>query len=63
MEGKVFYSLVKGSNTAETYSIYLTELADKLDEELPGWRKTHIIIQDNATIHKGPAVIKTIREN
>ena len=42
--GKILYSLVKGSNTGETYAIFLQDLADRLDEESPGWRANSIII-------------------
>ena len=63
MAGRVYYSLVRGSNTAVTYAIFLEELADRLDQDEPGWRGTSVLIQDNAALHRGPAVLKAIRDN
>ena len=63
MSGSIYYSLVKGSNTAVTYAIFLEELSDRLDQDEPGWRRTSIMIQDNAALHQGPAVLKAIRDN
>ena len=42
--GKILYSLVKGSNTGETYAIFLEDLAERLDAEEPEWRSRSIII-------------------
>ena len=44
MSGSIYYSLVKGSNTAVTYAIFLEELSDRLDQDEPGWRRTSIMI-------------------
>ena len=46
--GQVFFSLVQANSNSEVMDIFFNELAKKLDSDRPGWRKTHVILLDNA---------------
>ena len=40
----------------------MKHMARRLDQERPGWRKTHVIQMDNAPYHKSREMLKTMEE-
>ena len=46
--GKVFYSLIQANNNSEVMEVFFIHLVKRLDAERPGWRKTHVLMMDNA---------------
>ena len=42
--GLLYYSIIRGSNHEVTYAIFLEDLVERLDEVMPKWRETHILI-------------------
>jgi len=46
--GKVFYSLIQANNNSEVMEVFFIHLVKRLDAEREGWRKTHVIMMDNA---------------
>ena len=46
--GQVFFSLVQANSNSEVMEIFFNELVKRLDADRPGWRKTHVILLDNA---------------
>ena len=51
-DGSVMFQLSTGNNNEITFSSWLFDLAKKLDNDRPGWRKSHIVLMDNAKSHK-----------
>ena len=50
--GHAYYAISDTNTTSETFSLFMLYLAETLDSEEPGWRKTSIILLDNASYHK-----------
>ena len=50
-DGSLIWNFATGANGAATFSLFLANLKDKLDEGRPGWRKNHLIQLDGAGSH------------
>ena len=62
LTGEHHYSLVKGSHTAKSFTLFLTMLVRRLDVVRPDWREDSIFLVDNATIHGTPLVLKVAKQ-
>jgi hypothetical protein len=58
--GKVYMSLLQSNNNAKTMEIFFISLVTQLDKEEPNWRKTHVILLDNAPYHKSTTTLKML---
>ena len=50
--GFVFYALLQTNNNSSVMGMFLRQLVKKLNAESPGWRKTHVLMHDNAPYFK-----------
>ena len=63
-DGSLIWNFATGANGAATFSLFLANLKDKLDEGRPGWRKNHLILLDGAGSHTAKptqAVVANLR--
>lgn len=51
-EGKLYASLLQANSDGDTMELFMTELIKTLDYEDPDWRKTTVIMWDNAGYHE-----------
>ena len=56
--GEVFLSLVQSNSNSKTMMLFFKHLILKLDGLRQGWRRSHIILLDNATYHKSSKMLK-----
>ena len=52
---KTFFAINQGKNTSLTFSLFMLNLIQELDNLDPDWRKTTTIMLDNASIHRAKA--------
>ena len=50
-EGEVYMSLSIVATDEDTFRLFVSKLAEKLDTERPGWKKDTVILLDNASYH------------
>jgi hypothetical protein len=60
MRGEHYYAMVRNSNTQYTFSIFLEDLADRLDQENRKWRENTVFLMDNARLHLTQVVKEVI---
>ena len=58
--GEVWYTVNCGKTNSETFSLYLVKLCAHLDSLDVHWRKTTVIMLDNAAYHRGVATQKVM---
>ena len=50
-KGEVFCSLTQANMNSQVIGLFFKHLSIKLDVLRPNWRKTHVILVDNAPYH------------
>lgn len=50
-DGSKYFNVQHGSGTSASFLVCLKQLVIQLDSEKPGWRKTHVLMIDNAATH------------
>ena len=53
--GEIWYTVNCGKTNSETFSLYLVKLCAHLDSLDLYWRKTTVLMLDNAAYHRGVA--------
>ena len=56
-QGEVFFSLLQANSNSEIMMVFFHHLILTLDVRRPGWRRTHIIMLDNAPYHKSAKML------
>ena len=51
-KGNIYLSLVQSNSNSKIFELFITKLVKKLEEEKPNFRKTHVLLLDNASYHK-----------
>ena len=60
-QGAVFYSMTQSNNNSDTMSVFLKELAGTLDRTRRGWRKTTVVLLDNAPYHASKETLAVLK--
>ena len=60
--GFIFYSLLQTNNNSTVMGMFVRQLVKKLNTERPGWRKTHVIMHDNAPYFKSRETLQLLEE-
>jgi hypothetical protein len=60
-DGRVAFALLHANTEVNTFLMFLSHLFACLDEELPGWKQSSVILLDNATYHVKEPVSKYIQ--
>lgn len=50
-DGQVWFSLTQTTTDSDVFMMFLQHLAERLDEEQPGWRENTVFLWDNAKYH------------
>ena len=48
-EGEVYMSLSIANTDEDSFRLFVSELAKKLDQERPGWKEDTVVLLDNAS--------------
>ena len=56
--GQLYFSLSQANNNSVTMILFLQMLIEKLDKERPGWRRSTILLIDNAPYHTSEQVFQ-----
>ena len=60
--GSVLYSLLQTNNNSNVMGMFLRQLVKKLNTDRPGWRKTHVLMHDNAPYFKSRETLQLLAE-
>jgi len=55
-EGQCFLSVSQGYNNSSTTALFISHLAQSLDESTPGWQERAVVLMDNAAYLKSKIV-------
>ena len=58
--GNIYYSISQSNSNSKMMDIFFKELTLKLDVDRPNWRKTTILLIDNAPYHTSKDTIETL---
>ena len=58
--GNVWFTLNHASTDGDIIALFLKQLIDKLDEEMPDWQDDTVILWDNAANHASSETMNTI---
>ena len=62
-DGEIFYSLVQGNTNDKIMEIFLQKLVKRLDTIDKEWRKTTVLLADNASYHRSSATMKVLEDH
>ena len=60
--GALFLSLLQANNNSSVMALFLNQLVQRLDQERPGWCKSHVVLWDNAPYHKSGETLQLLEE-
>ena len=60
--GNVYLTLSQANSNSDSMTAFFHHLAAKLDNERPGWRRTTILLLDNAKYHNSDQTMKVFRQ-
>ena len=60
--GKVYFSLLQANSNSQVMKLFFTYLIQKLDEDHRGWRRSHVILLDNAPYHRSQEMLDFFEE-
>jgi len=59
-DGNTYFSLTQTNSNSKVMEIFFKQLVQKLDKEHLNWRKSHIIMLDNAPYHNSEHILKVL---
>ena len=60
--GNIYFSLTQSNSNSQIMEMFFRYLDKKLEKERPGWRKSTVVILDNAPYHNSKATLKTFED-
>lgn len=61
--GEIFYSLVQGNTNDKIMEIFIQKLVKRLDSIEKQWRKSMVLLFDNAAYHRSSATMKVLEDH
>lgn len=61
-KGNIYYSLIQSNTNVKIIEIFLQHLVKKLDAEQPAWRRSTVLLLDNASYHTSGSTQKVLKD-
>ena len=62
-KGEIFYSLVQGNTNDKIMEIFIQKLVKRLDSIEKEWRKSTVLLFDNAAYHRSSSTMKVLEDH